>query len=48
MVKDDKKDAYQDCVTAPLNREHDDDAGGDTDRLEDNIAPAECLSPVGH
>ena len=35
MVKDDKKDAYQNCITAFLNRKHDDDASGDTDRLED-------------
>jgi hypothetical protein len=32
VVTDDKKDVYQDSVTAPLNREHDDDASGDTDR----------------
>ena len=46
MVKDDKKDIYQDCVTAPLNREHDDDAIGDTEGHEDNMAPTEYLGEV--
>ena len=40
MVKDDKNDIYQDSVTAPLNREHDDDAGGDTEGLEENMVAA--------
>lgn len=35
MVKDDKKDTYQESVTAPLNREHDDHAGSDAEGLED-------------
>ena len=34
MVKDDRKETYQDSVTAPLSREHDDDAG-DVDGLEE-------------
>jgi hypothetical protein len=47
VVKDDKKDAYQDSVTAPLNRVHDDNAGGDIEGLEENIAAAEApLSEV--
>ena len=37
MVKDNKKDTYQDSVTVPSNREHDDDAGGDVDELEDGL-----------
>jgi hypothetical protein len=42
IVKYDKKDAYQDSVTAPLSREHDDDAGGDVDGLEDDTVDAEA------
>jgi len=45
VVKDDKKDTYQDCVTAPLNREHNDDVGGDTEGFEDDAA-AESLGEV--
>ena len=45
MVKDDKKDAYQDCVTAPLNRVHDDNVGSDAEGLEDNITAADA--PLG-
>ena len=42
VVKDDKKDTYQDSVTAPLNRDHDDNVGGDVDGLEEDIAAAEA------
>jgi hypothetical protein len=42
IVKHDKKDTYQDSVTASLNREHDDDASGDVDGLEEDIAAAEA------
>lgn len=42
VVKDDKKDTYQDSVTVPLNREYDDDTGGDADGLEEDIAAAEA------
>jgi hypothetical protein len=45
VVIDDKKDVYQDSVSAPLNREHDDDAGGDADR-EDIQDSAERLGEV--
>jgi hypothetical protein len=45
VVKDDRKENYQDSVTAPLSREHDDDAGGDADGLEEDIAAAEA--PLG-
>jgi len=45
VVKDDRKDTYQDSVTAPLNREHDDNAGGDVDGSEEDIAAAEA--PLG-
>ena len=45
MVKDDKKDTYQDCVTAPLNRVYNDNAGGDAEGLEDNITAADA--PLG-
>jgi hypothetical protein len=45
VVTDDKKDIYQDSVTAPLNREHDDDAGGDADG-EDIQDSAERLGKV--
>jgi hypothetical protein len=45
VVKDDRKETYQDSVTAPLSREHDDDAGGDADGLEEDIAAAEA--PLG-
>ena len=34
MVKDDRKETYQDSVTAPLSRGHDSDAG-DVDGLEE-------------
>ena len=40
IVKDDKRDSYQDSVTAPLDREHDDDAGYDMDRLDDDTGAA--------
>ena len=46
MVKDDKKDIYQDSVTAPLNRDHDDTVGGDVDGLEEDIAAEASLSEV--
>lgn len=47
MVKDNKKDTYQDSVTTPLNREHDDDAGGDADGFEeDSSVVASELSGV--
>lgn len=42
MVKDDKKETYQDSVTAPLNREHDDDTGGDMEGLEDFTEAADA------
>ena len=42
MVKDDKKDIYQDAVTAPLNRDYDDNVSGDVDGLEEDIAAAEA------
>lgn len=45
VVKEDKKDIYQDSVTAPLNREHDDDAG-DTEGFEENLTTTESLSEV--
>ena len=46
-VKDNKKDTYQDSVTTPLNREHDDDAGGDADGFEeDSSVVASELSGV--
>ena len=45
MVKDDRKDTYQDSVTAPLNREYDDNAGGDVDGSKQDIAAAEA--PLG-
>jgi hypothetical protein len=45
IVKDDRKETYQDSVTAPLSWEHDDDAGGDVDGLEEDIAAAEA--PLG-
>ena len=45
MVKDDRKETYQDSVTAPLSREHDDDAGGDVDGLDEDIAATEA--PLG-
>ena len=45
MVRDDRKHIYQDSVTitTPLNREHDDNAGGDVDWSEKDIAAAEAL-----
>jgi len=46
VVKDDKKDVYQDSVTAPLSRDHDDEAGGDTEGQEENIAGAEAFGEV--
>jgi hypothetical protein len=46
MVKDDKKDAYQDSVTAPLSRDHNDKAGGNTEGQEENIAGAEAFREV--
>ena len=46
MVKDDKNDAYQDSVTAPLSRKHDNDAGGDTEGLEADTAAAGALGEV--
>jgi hypothetical protein len=41
-VKDDKKDSYQDSVTAPLSREYDDSGGGDGDGLEEDSTAAEA------
>lgn len=46
VVKDDKKYVYQDSVTAPLSREHDNDASGDTEELDENMAAAETLGEV--
>jgi len=46
VVKDDKKDIYQDSVTAPLSRDHDDDAGGDPEGLEENMDAAEAFGEV--
>jgi hypothetical protein len=40
-VKDNKKDTYQDSVTIPLNREHDDDAGGDADEGDSSVVASE-------
>jgi hypothetical protein len=42
VVKDDKKDTYQDCVTALLNRVHDNNAGGNAEGLENNTAAADA------
>ena len=45
MVKDDHcdKDTSQDFITAPLNREHDDDADGDAlDGLEEDAVAAKA------
>ena len=42
VVKDDKKDTYQDSITAPLNREWDDSSGGDGDGLEEDSTVAEA------
>ncbi|KAF8480752.1 hypothetical protein DFH94DRAFT_691835 [Russula ochroleuca] len=36
VVKDDKKETYQDNVTAPLDREYDDNTGSDLEGLEDS------------
>jgi hypothetical protein len=46
VVKDDKKDVYQDSVTAPLSREHDDDAGDDAEGLEEHMAATGTLGEV--
>jgi hypothetical protein len=47
IVKDDKRDVYQDSVTMPLGREHDNSGGGDADGLEEDLAAAEApLSEV--
>jgi hypothetical protein len=47
VVRDDRKETYQDSVTAPLSGEHDDNAGGDLDGLKEDIAAAEApLSQV--
>lgn len=47
VFKDNRKDAYQDSVTAPLNREHDDSGGGNADGLEEDTAAMEApLSKV--
>jgi hypothetical protein len=43
MVKDNKKDIYQDFVTAPLGREYNDNAGGNT---EENMAAVGNLREV--
>jgi hypothetical protein len=43
VVKDDKMDIYQDSVTAPLSREHNNDVGSDT---EENMAAARNLGEV--
>lgn len=45
-MKDDKKDMYQDSVTAPLSREHDDDAGSDVEGPEENLAAVKALKEV--
>jgi hypothetical protein len=45
VVKDDRKESYQDSVTVPLSWEHNDNAGGDADGLEEDIAAAEA--PLG-
>ena len=37
MVRDNRKETYQDSVTAPLSQKHDDNAGGDLDGLEQDI-----------
>jgi hypothetical protein len=37
VVKDDKKDAYQDSVTMPLGCEHDNSGGGDANGLEEDV-----------
>jgi hypothetical protein len=42
MVKDDKKNIYQDSITATLNREHDNNASGDVNGLEEDTAAAEA------
>lgn len=39
-------DAYQDCVTAPLTREHDNDVAGQEDQPEDESEPGENLHQV--
>ena len=46
VVKDDKNDIYQDFITAPLNREHDDNASGDAEGLEENMVAAETFRKV--
>jgi hypothetical protein len=42
VVKDNKKDTYQDSVTMPLGREHDDSGGADADGLEEDVEAAEA------
>lgn len=39
-------DAYQDCVTAPLTREHDNDVAGQEDQPEDESESDENLHQV--
>ena len=47
VVKYDRKDTYQGSVIAPLNREHNDNVGGDMDGSEEDIAAVEApLSEV--
>ena len=46
MVKDDKKDVYQDSVIAPLSREHDDDASDNMEGVEENMLAAGTLGEV--
>ena len=46
VVKDDKKDVYQDSVTAPLSREHDDDAGDAMEGVEENMLATGTLGEV--
>jgi hypothetical protein len=45
IVKDKKRDSYQDCVTAPLDREHNDNMGYDMDGLDADIGAAD--TPFG-
>ena len=37
MVKDDKKETYQDAVTTPIDRKYDDSTCGDAEGQEDSI-----------
>jgi hypothetical protein len=42
VVKDDRKETYQDSVTALLSQEHDDNDGGDANGLEEDVAATEA------